>query len=74
MGLNQQAIAMMAQVRAEEGDVPTVLCANIGTREDAYATSDQMTADATEVYHSEQVAVFASTEIDVVSGYTLAYS
>src|SRR6056297_1267789 len=74
MDLNQQAIAMMAQVRAEKGDVPTVLSANIGPRDDAYAPSDQMTADAAEAYHTEQVAALASTEVDVVSGYTLAYS
>lgn len=74
MDLNQQAIAMMAQVRAEKGDVPTVLSANIGPRDDAYAPSDQMTADVAEEYHTEQIAALAKTEVDVVSGYTLAYS
>lgn len=35
--LNQDAIAMMATVRSESDHAPTVISANIGPREDAYA-------------------------------------
>lgn len=72
--LNQQAIALMAELRAEAGDVPTIISANIGPRVDAYAPKDQMNADEAERYHSEQISALAETEIDIVSGYTLAYS
>lgn len=74
MQLNQEAIELMAQVRAETDYVPTVISANLGPRDDAYAPGEQMNADEAERYHSEQIAVFAKTEADVVSGYTLAYS
>jgi homocysteine S-methyltransferase len=74
MQLNQQAIALMVEVRAEASDLPIVISANIGPRDDAYAPGDQMNTNEAEKYHSEQIAALAETEVDVVSGYTLAYS
>ncbi|RLJ41255.1 homocysteine S-methyltransferase [Litoreibacter meonggei] len=74
MQLNQHAVALMSEVRSDHGDVPTVISANIGPRDDAYAPSDQMSADEAEQYHSEQISALAETDVDVVSGYTLAYS
>lgn len=73
-GINQRAIALMADLRVEVGDVPTVISANIGPRADAYAPADQMSADEAERYHSEQISALAETEVDVISAYTLAYS
>jgi len=70
---NQQAIALMAKVRAANNDVPTIISANLGPRDDAYEPSAQMTADEAEHYHSEQISILAETEVDVISGYTLAY-
>ena len=32
-----------------------------------------MHADEAELYHSEQISVLADTDVDVISGYTLAY-
>lgn len=74
MQLNKQAVALMSEVRSEIGDVPTVISANVGPRDDAYAPSAQMSADAAVRYHSEQISVLAKTDADVISGYTLAYS
>ncbi|MCP3972792.1 MAG: homocysteine S-methyltransferase [Rhodobacteraceae bacterium] len=71
--LNKQAVALMAEVRAKNGDVPTVISANLGPRDDAYAPEAQMSADEAERYHSEQISALAETDADVVSGYTLAY-
>lgn len=71
--LNQQAIALMAEVRANSGDVPTVISANLGPRDDAYAPEAQMNQDEAERYHSEQISALADTDVDVISGYTLAY-
>ena len=71
--LNQQAIELMSKVRAEHGDVPTVISANIGPRDDAYAPEAQMSVKEAEQYHSEQLSALAETDADVVSGYTLAY-
>mgnify|MGYP000235428143 CR=1 FL=1 len=71
--LNKQAVALMADIRAKAGDLPIVLSANIGPRDDAYAPADQMTADEAMAYHSEQIAALSNTEVDLISGYTVAY-
>ena len=71
--LNQQAVALMAEVRAANGDVPTVISANLGPRDDAYAPDAQMSAEEAEHYHSEQISALSETDVDVISGYTLAY-
>ncbi len=71
--LNQDAIAMMAALRAESDHAPTVISANIGPREDAYAPEAQMSPEEAEHYHTEQLSVLAETDVDVISGYTLAY-
>lgn len=70
---NLQAIDLMASVRQENADLPTVLSANIGPRTDAYAPSDIMTADAAKSYHGEQIETLADTATDMIAGYTLAY-
>ncbi len=69
---NRQAIDLMAEVRAQHPDTDVILSANIGPRADAYAPTEQMTAEAAQTYHSAQMAVLAQTPMDVVSGYTIA--
>lgn len=70
---NAQSIALMAEVRKAKGDVPTVLSANLGPRTDAYAPTEQMTCDEAEVYHTEQIETLAQTDVDMITGYTVAY-
>lgn len=72
--LNVEAIALMAEVRTQAPDVPVVLSGNIGPRADAYAPSEQMSVVDAQAYHAEQLAALASTKLDVISGYTLAYA
>lgn len=71
--LNRQAIALMVDVRDVAGDAPTIISANIGPRDDAYAPQDQMSAATAEAYHAAQIATLAQTQVDVISAYTLAY-
>jgi len=71
--LNKQAIAHMCDARDEFGNLPTIISANVGPRADAYAPSEQMSAEEAEAYHAEQIAALAETDVDVISGYTLAY-
>ena len=71
--LNQKAIELMVEVRSGDTDIPILISANLGPRDDAYAPTDQMTADEAETYHTEQISVLAQTDADVISGYTLAY-
>ena len=71
--LNQRAIALLSRARAEHGDVPTVISANLGPRDDAYAPAAQMSAREAERYHAEQISTLVDTDVDILSAYTLAY-
>jgi S-methylmethionine-dependent homocysteine/selenocysteine methylase len=71
---NIDAIELIANVRNEKGDLPTVLCGQIGPRGDGYAPSDLMTTQEAELYHSEQIEVYSNTEADFVSAFTICYA
>jgi len=71
--LNIEAIELIADVREEKGDLPTVLCGQVGPRGDGYAPSDLMSTQEAEDYHSEQIEIYSKTEADLVSGFTLCY-
>lgn len=71
--LNIEAVELIAEVREEKGDLPTVLCGQVGPRGDGYAPSDQMLIEEAEEYHSEQIEVYSTTEADFISGFTLCY-
>ncbi len=71
--LNIEAMELIADVREEKGDLPTVLCGQVGPRGDGYAPTDQMSTQEAEDYHSEQIEVYSNTEADLVSGFTLCY-
>ena len=49
--LNLASVDLIAQAREEGGDLPTVLCAQMGPRGDGYAPIDQMTPDEAETPH-----------------------
>lgn len=70
---NIQSIEMLDAARDQLGDLPTVVSANIGPRSDAYAPTERMSVVEAEEYHMEQIKVLATTEADLISGYTLAY-
>jgi homocysteine S-methyltransferase len=70
---NRDAIRFISEMRDLYGDAPTVLNASIGPRDDAYEPERYMTANEAEVYHAEQIEVFADTNADMVSAFTLCY-
>lgn len=72
--VNAAAIELIAEVREQHGDLPTILSAQVGPRGDAYAPVDRMTVEEAEGYHAEQIAVFSGTEADMVSAFTLCYA
>ena len=72
--LNDEAIRLMAKVRDQHGDLPTVLNAQVGPRGDAYAPDEQMNAIEAEDYHAEQIQVLSGTDADLISAFTLCYS
>ncbi len=71
--LNIRAIELMSEVRKNTADLPTLLSGNVGPSDDAYAPSDQMSSKQAEDYHAEQIATLAETEVDLISGHTIAY-
>jgi len=71
--LNLASVDLIAQAREEGGDLPTVLCAQMGPRGDGYAPIDQMTPDEAETYHSEQMETLSQSQADFVGGFTLCY-
>ena len=71
---NIDAIELIADVRNEKGDLPTVLSGQVGPRDDGYAPSNLMTTQEAEDYHSEQIEVYSNTEADLVSAFTICYA
>jgi S-methylmethionine-dependent homocysteine/selenocysteine methylase len=70
---NIAAIDLIARVREKEGDLPTLLSAQMGPRVDGYVPTERMTADDAETYHAEQMEIISQTEADLVSAFTLCY-
>ena len=73
---NRKAIEMLVDIRSElDGDgAPMVVSGCVGPRGDGYRPSELMTAQEAEGYHSAQVATFAETEADLVTGITITYA
>jgi homocysteine S-methyltransferase len=73
--MNCRAIEELVQLRREYlGRVSTmVISGAIGPRGDGYIANSRMTEAEAEVYHGEQIGVFAGTEADMVTAFTLNY-
>ena len=50
-----------------------MISGNIGPRGDGYSPDRMMSAKEAQDYHAEQIDVFAATEADLVSAFTLNY-
>ena len=72
--LNRRGVALMERLREElDADLPVVISGQMGPRGDGYKPDQAMSADQAADYHSEQVAIFADTAVDMVSALTLNY-
>ncbi|WP_395019548.1 homocysteine S-methyltransferase family protein [Dongia sp.] len=71
--VNRRAIELMAEVRRahETAQSPMPISGNIGPRGDGYDPGKLMTAQEAEDYHGVQIRVFAETEADYVSAFTM---
>lgn len=70
---NIDAIELISNVRDEKGDLPTILSAQVGPRDDGYAPTDQMSSEEAAEYHSEQIEIYNGTMADVISAFTICY-
>lgn len=73
--VNSDAIALMEELRTEFDGAgkPVVISGNIGPRGDGYRAENMMSAAEAEAYHNPQIDVFAATEADMVSAFTMTY-
>lgn len=71
--INVQAVQLMVQARLNYGDLPTLICADVGPRADAYARDEPMSAAQAEKYHAEQLSFFVNIDVDFVTAYTIGY-
>lgn len=71
--VNRDAISLMAELRAAYATpgFPIVISGAVGPRGDGYVPGEVMSEEAAYTYHREQIAVFAETEADMISAYTL---
>jgi S-methylmethionine-dependent homocysteine/selenocysteine methylase len=71
---NRRAVGLLEGIRADAGDVRIVIGGCVGPCDDAYAPSEQVSADEAESYHRPQIETFAQTAADFVNALTLTYA
>ena len=71
--LNRKAIALMEELRGEAAGT-TVISGCIGPQDDGYNPAATLTAEGAQDYHSTQIATFADTAADMVTGITMTYA
>lgn len=74
--LNRASIALMTTLRDEfeTPQSPMPISGNIGPRGDGYFLEQQMTTDEAQRYHTFQAEIFADTEADLISAFTMTHS
>jgi S-methylmethionine-dependent homocysteine/selenocysteine methylase len=61
------------RARYEKPRLPLVISGNLGPRGDGYRADARMSVDDARRYHAAQINVFAATDADLVSAFTLNY-
>ncbi len=68
--VNQDAVALMDEVRQETGRADVLVSACIGPRHDPYANVPEISVSEARSYHTAQMASLKPTAIDMVTAYT----
>jgi homocysteine S-methyltransferase len=74
--VNESAVDLLYGVRGQYQDTassPLVVSACIGPRADAYRPAERMDENEAAGYHSEQIAILAATQVDLVHAMTITY-
>jgi S-methylmethionine-dependent homocysteine/selenocysteine methylase len=71
--VNRDAISLMGELRDAHATaaMPMVVSGAIGPRGDGYVPGELMSAREAQDYHAEQIGVFADTDADMVTAFTL---
>ncbi|MBX3291160.1 MAG: homocysteine S-methyltransferase family protein [Acidobacteria bacterium] len=74
--INRKAIGMMRELRDEfaNGSEQILISGCVGPRGDGYRPETMMTAEEAKGYHSEQIAIFASEGVDMISAITMTHT
>jgi homocysteine S-methyltransferase len=74
--LNRKSIALLVALRAEHEtpQCPMPISGNIGPRGDGYSVDRMMTGDEARRYHAFQCDLFADTQADMISAFTMTHS
>jgi len=73
---NRKGIALMTSLRDEfeSAQSPMPISGCIGPRGDGYFPDRMMSADEAQAYHAFQVEIFAGTDADLISAFTMTHS
>lgn len=76
IALNRKAIALLVALRGEHEtpQCPMPISGNIGPRGDGYSPDRMMAGDEAMRYHAFQCDLFADTEADMISAFTMTHS
>jgi homocysteine S-methyltransferase len=76
IALNRESIALLAALRDEHetAQCPMPISGNIGPRGDGYSADRMMTGDEAMRYHAFQCDLFADTQADLISAFTMTHS
>jgi homocysteine S-methyltransferase len=71
--VNRDAVTLTVELREahETPAMPMVVSATLGPRGDGYVPGELMSAQEAQAYHAEQIGVFADTEADMLTAFTL---
>lgn len=74
--VNRDAVSLTLELREEyeTADMPMVVNATLGPRGDGYVPGALMSAAEAQAYHAEQIGVFADTDADMLTAFTLTNS
>jgi len=74
--VQRRAIEQLVDIRARHETVktPIVISGNLGPRGDGYRADGAMNAAEAADYHGAQVRTFATTDADMVAGFTMTYA
>lgn len=74
--LNRKSIALMVRLRDkfETAQCPMPISGNIGPRGDGYFPDQMMSGEEAQAYHAFQCDLFATTEADLISAFTMTHT
>lgn len=73
--INRKSVSLLLEIRDAYATArtPVVISGNLGPRGDGYRAAARMTARQARDYHAAQIAMFAQTDADMTTAFTMNY-